>query len=67
MKINLRNLELFLAQNQMTASELSERSGVCKQSISIIRYRGTCQPVTLAKIAKGLGVDPANLIEEVKD
>lgn len=67
MKINLRNLELFLAQNQMTASELSERSGVCKQSISIIRYRGTCQPVTLAKIAKGLGVDPADLIEEVKD
>jgi len=66
-KINLRNLELFLAQNQMTASELSERSGVCKQSISIIRYRGTCQPVTLAKIAKGLGVDPADLIEEVKD
>ena len=67
MKINLRNLELFLAQNQMTASELSERSGVCKQSLSIIRYRGTCQPVTLAKIAKGLGVDPADLIEEVKD
>jgi len=66
-KINLRNLELFLAQNQMTASELSERSGVCKQSISIIRYRGTCQPVTLAKIAKGLGVDPADLIEEAKD
>ena len=67
MKINLRNLELFLAQNQMTASELSERSGVCKQSISIIRYRGTCQPVTLAKIAKWLGVDPADLIEEAKD
>ena len=67
MKINLRNLELFLAQNQMTASELSERSGVCKQSISIIRYRGTCQPVTLAKLAKGLGVDPTDLIEEVKD
>lgn len=67
MKINLRNLELFLAQNQMTASELSERSGVCKQSISIIRYCGTCQPVTLAKIAKGLGVDPADLIEEAKD
>lgn len=67
MKINLRNLELFLAQNQMTASELSERSGVCKQSISIIRYRGTCQPVTLAKIAKGLGVDPADLIEKAKD
>jgi len=66
-KINVHNLELFLAQKQMTAAELSERSGVCKQSISIIRYRGTCQPVTLAKIAKGLGVDPADLIEEVKD
>ena len=67
MKISTQKLELLLAEKSITASELSERSGICKQSISTIRYRGTCQPVTLAKIAKGLGVDPADLIEEVKD
>lgn len=67
MRISAQKLELFLARNQMTAGELAERSGICRQNISIIRNRGTCTPVTLAKLAKGLGVDPADLIEEVKE
>lgn len=67
MKISAQKLELFLARNQMTAGELAERSGVCRQNISTIRSRGTCMPVTLTKLAKGLGVDPADLIEEVKE
>lgn len=67
MKINTQKLELLLAQNQMTAGELAKRSGICRPNISIIRNRGTCMPVTLAKLARGLGVDPADLIEEVKE
>lgn len=67
MKISTQKLELLLARKQMTAGELAKRSGVCRQNISTIRGRGTCMPATLAKLAKGLGVDPADLIEEVKD
>lgn len=64
MRICIRKMELLQARQGMSATELAEKSGVSRQSISTIRLRGTCLPATLAKLAKGLGVDPADLIEE---
>lgn len=67
MKISAQKLELLLAQKQMTAGELAKRSGLCRQNISTIRRRGTCMPITLAKLAKGLEVDPIDLIDKGED
>ena len=67
MKISSVKIELLLARKNMTNKELAEKSGVCRQNISIIKKRGTCTPASLAKLAKALEVDPADLIEEVKD
>lgn len=65
MKINTKKLNLLLVEKNMTAIELAKRSGICYQSISIIRQRGTCQPPTLAKLAKGFDIDPVELIEDL--
>ena len=67
MKISAQKLELLLAQKQMTTGELAKRSGLCRQNISTIRRRGTCMPVTLAKLAKGLGVNPDDVIDKGED
>ena len=45
-----------------------KRKQMCiRDSISTIKKRGTCTPASLAKLAKALEVDPADLIEEVKE
>lgn len=67
MKISAVKIELLLARKNMTNKKLAEKSGVCRQNISTIKKRGTCTPASLAKLAKALEVDPADLIEEVKE
>ena len=62
MKINVQKLELLQARQGLTASVLAEKSGISRQHISTIKGRGTCNPLTLAKLAAGLGVDPSELI-----
>ncbi len=62
MKISRQQLELFQAQAGISATRLSELSGVSRQQISTIKTRGTCMPVTAAKLAKGLNVSVEELI-----
>ena len=62
MKISVQKLELLQAQQGLTATVLAEKSGIARQNISTIKGRGTCNPITLAKLAAGLGVDPSELI-----
>lgn len=63
MKISRTKIELLQAEQGMSSKELAERAGMCRQNVSIIKTRGTCTPVTAAKLARALGVDPAELIE----
>ena len=67
MKISAVKIELLLARKNMTNKELAKKSGVCRQNISTSKKRGTCTPASLAKLAKALEVDPADLLEEVKE
>ena len=62
MKINSQKIEILQAQQGLTTTILAKRSGISRQNISTIKGRGTCAPVTLAKLAAGLGVDPSELI-----
>lgn len=55
---------LILAENKLTYSDLSKRSGVSRQQISTIIGRGTCAPKTAGKLAAGLGVSVAEIIME---
>ena len=65
MKINVYKIKLMLAEMGMTRAELGIRCGVSRQNISTILTRGTCEPKTAGKLAKGLGVDVREIIKEV--
>ena len=65
MKISITRIETILAERGMTKAYLSERCGISRQNISTIIRRGTCEPKTAGKLAAGLGVDVADILEEV--
>lgn len=64
MKLNTTKIALILADREMTRAALAEQCGLSRQNISTILTRGTCEPKTMGKLAKGLGIDPAELIKE---
>lgn len=64
MKINTNRVILILAQQELTKTALAERCGLSRQNISTILGRGTCEPVTAGKLAKGLGVPVSEIVKE---
>ena len=64
MTISESKINLLRAEQGLTVSELSKRSGISRQNISAIVRRGTCNPLTAAKLAAGLGVPVADIIRE---
>ncbi len=64
MRISRQKLELCQAQAGMNATQLSEVSGVSRQQISTVKTRGTCNPTTAAKLARGLGVPLESILEK---
>ena len=63
MKISATRIETILAERRMTKSDLADECGVSGQNISTIIRRGTCEPRTAGKLAAGLGVDVADILE----
>lgn len=64
MTINTTRIELMLAERGMTRTALAASCGISRQNISTIVRRGTCNPLTAAKLAAGLGVPVADIIKE---
>lgn len=64
MKINVVRIETILAERGMTKSAFADTCGVSAQNISAIIRRGTCEPRTVGKLASGLGVSVADIIEK---
>lgn len=63
MIIKPQQIETLLAAQGITKTELSERSGISRQSISTIIRRGTCEPRTAGKLAAGLGVSLTTIVD----
>lgn len=63
MKVDAHKLDLMLAKRCMNTCDL--RAGTSPQTLARIRKGGDVLPATVGRIAKALGVDPADLIEEV--
>lgn len=66
MTINVQRAETRLAELGWTKKQLATVCGISAQNISTILRRGTCTPVTAGKLAFGLGVPVAELIEEAR-
>lgn len=62
MKLNTARMKCLLASCGMTKTQLADKSGVCRASISIIFQRGTCEPKTAGKLAAGLGVSVEEIV-----
>lgn len=64
MKINVHKIKLILAEMEMTRSDLAAKCGISRQNISTILTRGTCEPKTAGKLAKGLGIPLDEIVKE---
>lgn len=64
MKLKKNKITALIAEQGLTNVELSKRSGISRQSISTIIRRGSCAPINGGKIAKALGVDVLEIMEE---
>lgn len=64
MRIDTKRVTLILAEQGLTKKALAERCGMSRQNISTILGRGTCEPVTAGKLAKGLDIPVSEITKE---
>lgn len=64
MRLNTLRIKHILLDKSMSRAELAEKAGISYQRVCSY-LTGYCRPSlnTLGKIAKALGVDPAEIIE----
>lgn len=64
MKANRPKLTLAMSRALMNPQDLAKAAGLPPQTVNgVIRGRGV-RPATLGKVAKALGVDPSEIIEQ---
>lgn len=66
LRIDRVKLIAEMARRNVTSIRLAEMSGVSRVTVSALRCGKTCTPETANKIARALGVDVAEITEEVK-
>ena len=64
MKIDANKIKMFLAERGLTRAAYAELCGISRQNISTILTRGTCEPRTAGKLAKGFGIPVSEIIKE---
>lgn len=64
MTINATKIEMILAERDMSKKELALNIGMTRQNVSTIIRRGTCEPRTAGKLARGLGAPVKEIIME---
>ena len=62
MKINKRKLNIMLARQQKSATDL--RDYVSSTTLTKVMRGGNVTAKTVGRLAKALGCDPADIIEE---
>lgn len=63
MVISVRKVKGLMGANLMTQIVLAKEAGVSRATINNALLKGSCSTQTASKIAKALGVDPADIIE----
>lgn len=63
-RLNIPVIKKLMGEKRMTATALSKLSGISRQSISTLMYRGTAKPETAALIADALGVEIEDIWKE---
>lgn len=66
MRIDRAKFTAALANADITANTLAERSGVSRVTVSNVRAGKRCTEETASKLAAGLGVPVSEIIKEVE-
>lgn len=64
MNISKTKIDILQGTHGINNTRLAELTGISRQNISTVKLRGTCSPVTAAKIAAGLGVNLEDILEK---
>lgn len=64
MQLDVMKIEIFLAENRLSKSEYARQCNISRQNLSTILRRGSCEPVTAGKLAKGLGIPVSEITAE---
>ncbi|MFR8011264.1 MAG: helix-turn-helix transcriptional regulator [Clostridia bacterium] len=64
MNISRDKIELLQAKQGWTVKELAKKAGISYQTLCTLKGRGGCLPKTAFKLAKALGVDVSEIIEQ---
>ena len=64
MKIDKAKLEIAMARAQLNRNTLAEKAKMPIPTVCNVYTRGTCKPATAGRIAKALGVDVTEIIEQ---
>lgn len=64
MQVDVMKIEIFLAENGLSKSEYARQCNISRQNLSTILRRGSCEPVTAGKLAKGLGIPVSEITAE---
>lgn len=62
-KISTKSIKRYMDSNLMTQKHLASLADVSRVTINNTLLKGSCSTVTAGKIAKALGVDPAEIVE----
>ena len=64
MRLNKEKVSLIMAEQDLYQKDLSEKAKMSRGNLSTIINGKNCQPRTAYKIAKALGVDVVEILEE---
>lgn len=64
MQLDILKIETFLAENRLSKSEYAKRCSISRQNLSTILRRGSCEPITAGKLARGLGIPVSEIVAE---
>lgn len=67
MKIDVLKLDALQRASGLNCLKLAAKTGISHATISAIRTRGSAQPMTIRRLAAGLGVDLADLVPEAAE
>lgn len=65
MKVDRMKMLVLMAEQSMNYSDLAERAGIARQTVSEVLGDRPCRSTTLGKIARALGVQASELVKEV--
>lgn len=64
MKVNKEALYLAMARACLNRRELAEKAGIPESTLQGVINRRGVRPATLGKVARALGIDPLEIIEQ---